>query len=164
MKSFPLSTLSHPSPESQNQHSFNANARDPMKSIVTQIESAPPAEAAQHFSNKLRYETDCADVYGAIKNNVQDFILFDVRTPTLFARSHIPGASNVPHGRINAEFMASRSRDELYVVYCAGPHCNGADKAALKLARLGFRAKVMPGGVTGWIDEGYSLDTDLTED
>ena len=36
---------------------------------------------------------------------------------------------------------------------CAGPHCNGANKAALRLARLGLRI----GGVTGWIDEGFTL-------
>ena len=40
---------------------------------------------------------------------------------------------------------------------CAGPHCNGANKAALRLARLGLRVKMMIGGVTGWIDEGFTL-------
>ena len=43
------------------------------------------------------------------------------------------------------------------VVYCAGPHCNGANKAALRLARLGLPVKMMIGGVTGWIDEGFTL-------
>jgi rhodanese-related sulfurtransferase len=40
------------------------------------------------------------------------------------------------------------------VVYCAGPHCNGADVAALKLAELGRPVKMMLGGLTGWQDEG----------
>jgi rhodanese-related sulfurtransferase len=47
----------------------------------------------------------------------------------------------------------------LFVVYCAGPHCNGADKAALKLAHLGRPVKVMLGGMAGWADEGYPFET-----
>jgi hypothetical protein len=36
-------------------------------------------------------------------------------------------------------------------------HCNGANKAAVRLARLGLPFKMMIGGVAGWIDEGFSL-------
>jgi rhodanese-related sulfurtransferase len=43
------------------------------------------------------------------------------------------------------------------VVYCAGPHCNGATKAAVRLARLGRPVKEMIGGITGWQDEGFDL-------
>jgi len=46
----------------------------------------------------------------------------------------------------------------LFVVYCAGPHCNGANKAAVKLAQLGRPVKEMIGGLTGWIDEGFGLE------
>jgi rhodanese-related sulfurtransferase len=42
-------------------------------------------------------------------------------------------------------------------VYCNGPHCNGADRAALNLARLGRRVKKMIGGIEGWKDEGFKL-------
>ena len=41
-------------------------------------------------------------------------------------------------------------------MYCAGPHCNGADRAAVRLARLGRPVKKMIGGVTGWLDEGFA--------
>lgn len=44
-----------------------------------------------------------------------------------------------------------------FVVYCAGPHCNGANKAALRLARFGRPVKEMIGGVTGWADEGFAF-------
>jgi rhodanese-related sulfurtransferase len=50
--------------------------------------------------------------------------------------------------------MAEYPKDEVLVVYCAGPHCNGANKG---LARLGLPVKMMIGGVTGWIDEGFTL-------
>jgi rhodanese-related sulfurtransferase len=48
--------------------------------------------------------------------------------------------------------------ETLFVVYCAGPHCNGTDKAALRLARLGLPVKVMIGGMTGWADEGFTFE------
>ena len=45
----------------------------------------------------------------------------------------------------------------MFVVYCNGPHCNGADKGALKLTRLGRPVKKMIGGIEGWKDEGFDL-------
>ena len=47
----------------------------------------------------------------------------------------------------------------VFVTYCAGPHCNGAVRGALRLAELGRPVKIMAGGITGWIDEGFSLTT-----
>ena len=71
------------------------------------------------------------------------------------------GTSPAPsHGRINERNLASYPPDALFVTYCAGPHCNGADKAALKLAQLGRPVKKMIGGVEGWRDEGFALVAD----
>ena len=41
----------------------------------------------------------------------------------------------------------------------AGPHCNGAHRGAERLARLGRPVKLMIGGITGWVDEGFPLAT-----
>jgi rhodanese-related sulfurtransferase len=54
--------------------------------------------------------------------------------------------------------LAAYSPATLFVVYCAGPHCNGADRAARSLARLGRPVKKMIGGITGWLDEGFALE------
>ena len=61
----------------------------------------------------------------------------------------MPGAVSLPHGRINERNLAAYPPDALFVVYCAGPHCNGADRAAVALARLGRPVKKMIGGVDG---------------
>jgi rhodanese-related sulfurtransferase len=126
-----------------------------MRSLVTLVEAASGQETAERYERRLRFETDCADVYGAITNGVQDFILVDVRSQDLYNASHLPNAVNIPHRKLTEEGMREHSRDTLYVVYCAGPHCNGTDRAAAKLGRLGFRVKVMIGGMTGWNDEGF---------
>lgn len=53
--------------------------------------------------------------------------------------------------------MAAWPADTLFVVYCAGPHCNGANKAAVRLARLGRPVKEMIGGIVGWAAEGFAF-------
>jgi rhodanese-related sulfurtransferase len=63
----------------------------------------------------------------------------------------------MPWSQMTAERMAQWPEGTLFVVYCAGPHCNGADRAALKLARLGLPVKIMLGGITGWEDERYAF-------
>src|SRR5262244_4297121 len=83
-------------------------------------------------------------------------LLLDVRSPQAYAAGH-PGAVNLPHARITTRNLASYPEDTLFVVYCNGPHCNGADRAALNLAKLGRQVKKMIGGVTGWKEEGFPL-------
>jgi rhodanese-related sulfurtransferase len=127
-----------------------------MPTAVTAAPPAPPAEAAAHFARRLSLETDCWDVHEAMASGAPDFVLLDVRSPALYARGHVPGALNLPHGKITARRMAEWPEGTLFVVYCAGPHCNGADKAALRLATLGLPVKLMIGGMTGWADEGFA--------
>ena len=110
-----------------------------------------------HFEALLRLETDCWDVHASIKSNEPGFVLLDVRSPESFREGHVPGAVNLPHGRINERNLAGFAPNMLFVVDRAGPHCNGADKAAVRLARLGRPVKKMLGGITGWRDEGFSL-------
>lgn len=125
---------------------------------VTAVSAAPSDQAIEHFSALLRFETDCWDVHEALPTG--SFVLLDVRSPELYAAGHVPGAVSLPHRRIVERNLAGYSEDTLFVVYCAGPHCNGADKAALALAKLGRPVKKMIGGVTGWQDEGFELVRD----
>jgi rhodanese-related sulfurtransferase len=129
-----------------------------MPSPVSDIPAASPEAAADHFAGKLAFETDCSDVNAAFASGKVDFVLLDVRSPALFAQSHVPGALNLPHGKMTAHRMSEWPSDTLFVVYCAGPHCNGADKAALRLSRLGLSVKLMIGGLTGWADEGLAFE------
>lgn len=126
---------------------------------VTHTPAAPSAEALRHFEALLAFEADCWDVHDAGGRPEPGFVLLDVRSPEQFAAGHVPGAVNLPHRRILERNLASYAADTLFVVYCAGPHCNGADKAAVRLATLGRPVKKMIGGVTGWLDEGFDLTT-----
>ncbi len=128
-------------------------------SYVTDYPAAAPADVVAAYSAKLAMETDCADVHHALSTGADDFVLLHaVGTPEAFARRHIPGAVHLPHRAISQDTLAEWPAETLFVVYCAGPHCNGADQAALKLARLNRRVKVMIGGLTGWADEGFAFN------
>lgn len=128
-------------------------------SAVTAVPAADSATALAHFEASLRFETDCSDVHGAFASGSADFVLIDVRGPALFAQGHVPGAVNLPHGKIIASKLAHYAPDTVFVTYCAGPHCNGATRGAIRLAKLGRPVKVMIGGITGWLDEGFPLQT-----
>ncbi|MBA3260749.1 MAG: rhodanese-like domain-containing protein [Gemmatimonadales bacterium] len=126
---------------------------------ILEISPAPAADAVAHFQHLLSVETDCWDVHQALKRSAPGFVLLDVRSPELYAAGHVPHAVNLPHRKIVESTLGQYPANTLFVVYCAGPHCNGADRAALRLARLGRPVKKMIGGVTGWRDEGFELAT-----
>lgn len=127
-----------------------------MTTAVTAIPPAPSALAREHFAAEFGFETDCWDVHDSLEKGA-DFVLLDVRSPALFASGHIPGAINLPHGKIVRSKMAAWPDDTIFITYCAGPHCNGAARGALRLADLGRPVKIMAGGITGWLDEGFGL-------
>jgi rhodanese-related sulfurtransferase len=130
-----------------------------MPTPVTAVPAACSADALAHFEAALRHETDCHDVHASMRDAAADFVLLDVRGPALYARGHVPGSVNLPHAKIVAGLLRRWSDDTLFVVYCAGPHCNGAHRAAIRLARLGRPVKIMIGGITGWLDEGFVLQS-----
>jgi rhodanese-related sulfurtransferase len=109
--------------------------------VAGRAAAAASDQALAHFAASFAYETDCADV----------------RSPALYAQGHVPGALNLPCGKLVEAKLRDYPMDTLFVVYCAGPHCNGAQRGAERLARLGRPVKLMIGGVTGWLDEGFAV-------
>jgi rhodanese-related sulfurtransferase len=129
-----------------------------MTSTVTVIPPADPEAALAHFSALLTLETDCWDVHEAMTTGRQDFVLLQTSaSPESFAAEHIPGAIHLHHSLMSEATLAAWPMDTTFVVYCAGPHCNGADRGAINLSRLGRRVKKMIGGKAGWIDEGFTF-------
>ncbi|HKE97277.1 MAG TPA: rhodanese-like domain-containing protein [Povalibacter sp.] len=134
-----------------------------MPSTVTRIAPADSATALQHFESALRLETDCWDVHEAMARGEQDFVLLDVRSHESYDSGHVPNAVSLPHRKIIESTIAAYAPGTVFVVYCAGPHCNGAHRGAIRLAQLGRPVKLMIGGITGWLDEGFPLSQETTE-
>lgn len=129
-----------------------------MSNNVTEMPAAESSVALEHFQQQFAFETDCWDTHDALQKEEPGFVLLDVRSPDLYAKGHVRGAISLPHRKIIESKMAQWPLDTLFVTYCAGPHCNGAARAAVRLAKLGRPVKIMAGGVTGWLDEGFALE------
>lgn len=130
-------------------------------SLVLETPAASPEAVHHHFMNKLSMETDVADVRYDMQHGVNDFLLIDVRSSKAYTECHIPGAINVPSNQINEETTAALSKDQVIVVYCWGPACNGGTKGAARLSGLGFRVKEMLGGIEYWRKEGNEVEGTL---
>ncbi len=119
--------------------------------------SANP-DAIAHFEQRLTFETDVSDVHAAMRG-VPGFVLVDTRGRAAWDQGHLPGAVHLPTAEI-PEHAASLIPPHLPVVtYCWGPGCNGATKAALAFARLGYHVKEMLGGYEYWVREGFEVQT-----
>jgi rhodanese-related sulfurtransferase len=114
-------------------------------------------DALAYFSARLAFETDVADVAAALETGGDPgFVLIDARSPRSYEAGHLPGAKLL--ARPFAEADVAALGDSLLVVYCWGPACNGATKAARELAALGRPVKEMIGGFEYWERDGHAVE------
>jgi rhodanese-related sulfurtransferase len=118
---------------------------------------ASPADAAAHFAHRLSVETDVSDVAAGLAGGT--FVLLDSRSAEAWAQGHVPGAVHLPGREIPARAAAVLDPAVPVVTYCWGPGCNGATRAALALARLGYRVREMIGGFEYWAREGLPVES-----
>ena len=113
--------------------------------------------ARAHFVGRLAVETDVADVAAALAAGDSEFVVLDARSRTSYDAGHLPGALSLPHAQITPEAVAALP-DGPIVVYCWGPSCNGACKAAARLAELGRPVREMLGGFEYWARDGNPVE------
>lgn len=120
---------------------------------------ATQSDAIAHFRGRLGFESDVSDVAAALASGEPGFVLVDSRSDSSWAQGHVPGAIHLPGRRIAAEASERIPAGTPVVVYCWGPGCNGATRAALEFALLGHPVKEMLGGFEYWVREGFAFDT-----
>jgi rhodanese-related sulfurtransferase len=128
---------------------------------VSRVAADPVADAADalaHFSGRLAFECDPADVAADLRAGTAAFVLLDCRSRAAYARAHVPGAISLPHAEIDAAALAGIPDDTLIVTYCWGPACNAATRGARRVAALGRPVKEMIGGFEYWVREGLPLE------
>jgi rhodanese-related sulfurtransferase len=121
--------------------------------------STDPAHAAAHFARRLAVETDVSDVHAALESGAPGFVLLDSRSAESWTQAHVPGAVHLPGREVASRAEAELDRSVPVVTYCWGPGCNGATRASLALALLGFRVREMIGGFEYWAREGLPVQT-----
>jgi rhodanese-related sulfurtransferase len=121
--------------------------------------STSPADAAAHFAARLAFETDVSDVHEALESGAPGFVLLDSRSREAWLQGHVPGAVHLAGREIPGRAAPELDPSVPVVTYCWGPGCNGATRAALVLAQLGYRVREMLGGFEYWAREGLPVGT-----
>ncbi|MFI6906584.1 rhodanese-like domain-containing protein [Nonomuraea sp. NPDC050394] len=128
-------------------------------SAVTSVAPAPNAAALAHFAARLAFETDVSDVAADLESSAPGVAVIDSRSGESWDQGHISGALHLPTAEIATRARTLVPEDVTVVTYCWGPGCNGATRAALEFAKLGYRVKEMIGGFEYWAREGFPVET-----
>lgn len=127
---------------------------------VLRVPPAAPAVAAAQFGASLAFHADVSDVAAALAaDDDPGFVLLDSRSTASWDQGHVPGAVHLPTALIAEQAGQLLDPAVPVVTYCWGPGCNGATRAALALAELGYRVKEMLGGFEYWVREGFEFET-----
>ena len=90
----------------------------------------------------------------------ESFFLLNSESDISFYAEHIPGAVNIPLGKIQATDKLPQDKNTLIVVYWAGKA--GAIRAAGQVAKLGYKnVQIYSEGIKGWVKAGFPLDKDI---
>jgi rhodanese-related sulfurtransferase len=116
-------------------------------------------QATAWFSARLAMQIDVSDTHAALESGAPGFVLIDSRSDESWEQAHIPGALHLPRRLIAERAPGMIDRDTPVVAYCWGPGCDGATRAALAFAQLGYRVREMIGGIEYWIREGFAVRT-----
>ncbi|MEV0195958.1 rhodanese-like domain-containing protein [Nonomuraea sp. NPDC050691] len=128
-------------------------------SAVTAVPPAADAAALAHFAGRLSFETDVSDVASDLAAGVPGIVVVDSRSRESWDQGHVQGAVHLPTAEIAARAAEVVPGGVTVVTYCWGPGCNGATRAALEFARLGYPVKEMIGGFEYWAREGFPVKT-----
>jgi rhodanese-related sulfurtransferase len=129
-------------------------------SNVLSVQPASPARAAAHFAERLSFETDVSDVHADLEARSAGLLVVDSRGDLAWRQGHLPGAVHLPTAEIATRAAVLVPAGTVVVTYCWGPGCNGATRAALQFARLGYAVKEMIGGYEYWVREGFPVVTE----
>jgi rhodanese-related sulfurtransferase len=112
-------------------------------------------KAQEHFAAKQSFTTGPHELLGMIDLK-EDIVVVDVRFPTDFRKSHIPGAVSLPKGKW--QNAAGLSKEKLHVLYCYNQQCHLAAEAAIELLAQGYRVVEMEGGFATWEANGSPVE------
>ena len=132
----------------------------PQVNAVLRTPPAAPAAAAAYFSASLAFHADVSDVASVLAaGGDPGFVVLDSRSTASWDQGHVPGAIHLPSALIAEQAEQLLDKAVPVVTYCWGPGCNGATRAALALAELGYQVKEMLGGFEYWVREGFAYET-----
>ena len=113
-------------------------------------------DVASFFEAKLEAEWGPYDLKRALDTRAADIVVLDTRTADAFDEEHLPQAINIPTEQLERRLSEiPRSKD--VVPYCWSITCHLATRAALLLARKGYRVHELAGGIGMWKDHEFPV-------
>ncbi|WP_328466058.1 rhodanese-like domain-containing protein [Actinoplanes sp. NBC_00393] len=116
--------------------------------------------AVAFFAARLEFETDVSDVHADLEAGTTGVVVIDSRSAESWRQGRLPHAVHLPTREIAARAAEVIPPGTRVVTYCWGPGCNGATRAALEFAKLGYPVKEMIGGYEYWVREGFPVRDD----
>lgn len=118
--------------------------------MLGMVEAGGLGLSAREFKSMLEHKQDA-----------DDFILLDIRTPQEFAKGRISGAMLIDYyGGDFVERLKKLDRNKTYLIYCRSGNRTGRSLAIFK--RLGFgQVYHLESGLIGWAKERYPLDRQI---
>ena len=107
-------------------------------------------------SNYSIMEIDVDTLYAKKQQN-ENLVIIDVRTPAEYSSGHIPGAKTIPLADLSASIsqLKAYKEQEIYLVCAVGGR---SQKATELLREKGFSKAInVQGGTRGWKAKGYPL-------
>jgi rhodanese-related sulfurtransferase len=109
--------------------------------------------AVEHFERKLAFEIGPHEV----AKPSEKFQIIDLRDPESFAKGHVPGSVNVSFENLE-KYADKLSPNMTTVVYCYNITCHLATKAALLLAKKGYKVRELVGGIEEYSRQELTLE------
>ncbi len=100
-----------------------------------------------------------AELNARIGGNSRDMVILDIREKDAFLAGHIPGAVHLPRGQLELRANTDLPDPTVRILTCC-EFGKISTLAAATLRELGYgRAVALDGGMKGWREAGYALDT-----
>lgn len=120
------------------------------------VETKPALDAVAYFEHKLAFEIGPVELKMGIEKG-EKYQILDLRTAELFAKGHIPGSHNVLFDQLDQK-LSHLEPNVTTVVYCYDELCYLAAKAALHLAKKGYKVRELAGGWDGWTERQFAVE------
>ncbi len=112
--------------------------------------------AVAYFENKLAFEIGPVGLKMGLERG-EKFQIVDLRTPEIYSKGHVPGALNILFENLEAN-LSKLNKEVTTVVYCYDVLCHLSAKAALELAKRGYKVQELYGGFDGWAERGFKVE------
>jgi rhodanese-related sulfurtransferase len=109
-----------------------------------------------YFKQKLEAEWGPYDLKRALDKRSGKIVVLDTRDTSSFNEEHLPQAVNIPTDLLEQR-LSELPKNKEVVPYCWSITCHLATRAALLLAKRGYRVHELAGGIELWKEHEFPL-------